>query len=734
MKSVRYSLVFLLLLTLVAVPAALAQDDGSSGEVQSYVVLTSRQNGIPWNVEQDLTRSGAVVTERLPEVGALVVTTDNPDVIRRIRNVQGIVPNVIHTNGEPIAIPDSEALPMGVNPPITGDDDFFFDRQYGHDAVDAQEAWAQGYFGQGVTVAVLDEGFQPDHPDLAPNVIGTYNAIPYQADALDYAAVEDYDNIFGAPDGCQPSIDPTCSDVFYTLNDAFSHGTHVAGTIAAADNAFGTIGVAPQANLLMVKVLSEQLGFGLTEWIVEGIIWATDNGADIINMSLGGGPFDTTDPAFRDYVQIYNRALTYARNRGVLVIASAGNDSFDFASNPTYSVMPAGGVGVVAVASTGAYGWAISPETGGLHPMGLDRPAYMYSNYGNNLVDIAAPGGDYELYLEYLNGLDNSICEIPNPDGSLRAIPCGVLDYVFSTGSFETVGGTTLINWYWSVGTSMAAPHAAGVAALIKSEMPWRRGEGVWATMRQRAAQAQPDIDFISPLGISVDENQYFGNVGRAATDYALPSDYQTCGGQAATLYVSPSGHVVSNEMHINGQLYRGMLQGGNGMDIIVGTAGDDMLRGLNGDDIICGGDGNDMIYGTDGNDILFGEGGDDRVMGGNGLDTVYGGDGVDMVVGGDGDDTVDGGLGDDTMRGDNGIDMMVGGEGNDNMRGGQGDDEMYGGPGDDFISGDDNNDVLYGEDGDDELRGSNGDDELYGGPGDDTLNGGPGNNTLVQD
>lgn len=729
MNVVRFLSILLLLFVVLAVPAALAQEE--EGEVSTYVVLTNRQTGIPSNVETDLARSGVVVTERLEEVGALVVATDNPAALRRIRNVEGVVPNVIHTNGEPDIRPDAVSLPLGVNPPTTGDDDFFFDRQYGHDAVDAQEAWAKGYFGQGVTVAVLDEGFQPDHPDLAPNVVGTYNAIPYQADALDFAVVEDYDNIFGAPDGCQPTVDPSCTDVFYTLNDAFSHGTHVAGTIAAADNAFGTIGVAPQADLLLVKVLSEQLGFGLTEWIVDGIIWATDNGADIINMSLGGGPFDTTDPEYRDYVQLYNRALRYARNHGVLVFASAGNEAFDFQANPTFSVMPAGGVGVIAVASTGAYGWAIAPETGGLHPMGLDRPAYMYSNYGNNLVDIAAPGGDYELYLEFLNGLDNSFCV---PAGGVNPIPCGVLDYIFSTGSFETINGQTFINWYWSVGTSMAAPHAAGVAALLKSENLGLRGEGVWSEMRRRAAQAQPDIDFISPLGVSVDESQYFGGVGRAATDYALPSDYLSCAGQAATLYVTPSGHIVSNEMHINGQLYRGMLQGTNGMDIIVGTAGDDRLMGMNGDDIICGGEGNDVIYGTDGADILYGEGGDDRVMGDNGLDMVYGGDGADLVVGGDGDDTVDGGAGDDTMRGENGIDMMFGGEGNDDMFGGQGDDTMYGGEGDDFISGDDNNDILYGEAGADELRGSNGDDELYGGEGEDVLNGGPGNNILVQD
>jgi subtilisin family serine protease len=672
-------------------PGAFAQDDG--GEISSYVVLTNRSNFIPWNVERDIARTGADVTRTFEQIGALVVETDSIEEIRRVRNVAGIVPNVIHSNPEPIVEPVALDITEATNPPITGDDDFFFDLQYGHDAVDAQEAWAQGYRGQGVTVAVLDEGFDPDHPDIIDRVAGTYNPIPYQADAADFAAVGDFDNIFGAPDGCQIAIDPNCEDVQYTLPDVFSHGMHVAGTIVASDNAFGTIGVAPEADLLMVKVLSEQLGFGLTEWIVDGIIWAVDNDADIINMSLGGGIFDRNDPAYADYVRLYNRALQYASNNNVLVIAAAGNDGYDF-TGTNDTTFPAGGVGVVSVASTGAYGWALSPATGGLHPMGLDRPAYMYSNYGNNHIDIAAPGGDYEL--SFVD--DSSVCTIAG-----LARPCFVFDYTFSTGNGA---------WYWSVGTSMASPHAAGVAALIKSEMPWLNDEGIWSEMRRRAGQAQNDINFTSPVGVNVDENKYFG-AGRAASDYALPSDWVGCNGQAATLYVTPSGHIASTDMNINGRLYSGTLRGGTGDDVIVGTDGPDTLIGLNGNDVICGLGGDDMIDGGDQNDYLDGGEGADRMIGLNGEDTMYGGPGTDYMDGGDGTDYMDGGDDADMMYGRNGNETMYGGAGDDVMQGEQGNDTMYGGTGDDYMHGGDGDDTVYGEDGNDTLIPGNGNDNM---------------------
>ena len=114
------------------------------------------------------------------------------------------------------------------NPPESGNDDFFFDLQWGHDAVDAPEAWDAGGRGDGARVAVIDTGFDTDHPDLIPNVNFALSTNFVPGESLTYA-----------------------------LPDSFSHGTHTAGTVAAADNGFGTIGVAPEAELVLVKGLPD---------------------------------------------------------------------------------------------------------------------------------------------------------------------------------------------------------------------------------------------------------------------------------------------------------------------------------------------------------------------------------------------------------------------------------------------------------------------------------------------
>ena len=144
------------------------------------------------------------------------------------------------------------------SPPASGDDDEFFDLQWGHDAIDAPEAWNAGARGDGARVAVIDTGFDTDHPDLAPNVNFGLSANFVPGETLTYA-----------------------------INDPFSHGSHTAGTVAAADNGFGTIGVAPEAELVLVKGLPDE-GCGSDAPILQGIVHAAGIAdADIISMSLG---------------------------------------------------------------------------------------------------------------------------------------------------------------------------------------------------------------------------------------------------------------------------------------------------------------------------------------------------------------------------------------------------------------------------------------------------------------
>jgi len=136
--------------------------------------------------------------------------------------------------------------------------------------------------GAGVTVAIVDTGADLDHPDLQANIIGNFN--PYKKeDAV----------------------------------DRNGHGTHVAGIVAAIDNAIGTIGIAPEARLLIAKGMDDN-GFGDWNKIVASIQWAVNNGADIINMSLG----DMNDPG-----NMVHDVIKWATEKGVIIVAAAGNDS-----------------------------------------------------------------------------------------------------------------------------------------------------------------------------------------------------------------------------------------------------------------------------------------------------------------------------------------------------------------------------------------------------------------------
>ena len=413
-------LAVLLVFMLAAAAAAPAAAQGAS---RSYLLVA--QNKLPNNLESQVAAIGGTVERVIPQIGVAVVSSSNPDFKAQaagIRGIQSALPNVRLQWIDP---PRREAVTADQfgNPPASGDDDFFFDLQWGHDAVDAPEAWAAGARGAGVRVAVLDDGIDSDHPDIAPN----FNA------------------------GLSTSFVPGQTYEYAVPGDVFSHGTHVSGTILAADNGFGTIGVAPEAELVMVKVLDSFTGSGSFEGVAAGIVYAADVDADIINMSLGAtvwrsGYVDEDTGEFvtaREVAELVNmlgRATRYAYQSGTTIIASAGNEANDGNADKDLLHLPSDLPHVISISATGPVGWAVDPT------VSLDNLA-SYSNYGQSVIDFAAPGGDFILPGEepcVVAGLER---------------PCWVFDLVFSTGS---AGG-----YYWSAGTSMAAPHASGVAALI---------------------------------------------------------------------------------------------------------------------------------------------------------------------------------------------------------------------------------------------------------------------------
>jgi serine protease len=269
--------------------------------------------------------------------------------------------------------------------------------------------------GTGVVVAVLDTGYRP-HADLNANIIAGYDMISDSFVGNDGGG-RDSD----AKDPGDWIIANECGGTHSASNSSW-HGTHVAGTVAAVtNNGTGVAGVAYGAKVMPVRVLGKCGGY--TSDIADGIIWAsggtvsgvptTTTPAKVINMSLGGsGACDTTTQA----------AINSARSRGTVVVIASGNDN-DNANN--YN--PGNCAGVVNVASTN--------RSGGR--------AY-YSNYGTS-IDVAAPGGAQ-------NSANDSN---------------GVLS---THNSGTTVPGSDV--YTYMQGTSMAAPHVAGVAALILQKKP----------------------------------------------------------------------------------------------------------------------------------------------------------------------------------------------------------------------------------------------------------------------
>lgn len=414
---------------------------GAADRVRQYL-LGGRGGVLPSDLRATIGRAGGTVVALVPELGLAVVRGSGEGFRARIEALG------MADVAEDVVIPwypgERAAGPLAADPPIAGQgvggaDETFYGLQWAPASIHAPEAWAAGYRGEGARVAIVDGGIHATHVDLAPN-LDLARSTSFALDAAGHTIPFDQDL------------------------GTFWHGTHVAGIAAAADNGVGTIGIAPRATIIGVKVLHD--GSGSVGALVQGIVYAATPiarggaGADVINLSLGAalaglgnGNVAAGVPSARDVALLeafLGKATTYAYQQGAVLVAAAGNDGIDLDHAKSLTVVPAQSPHVLAVSALGPVGWAL----GGV---GFDRPA-SYSNFGQSAISFAAPGGDFALP-------GGASCSMPTLAGPV-AQPCWVFDMVLSP-----IRGGSDAAYGWSAGTSMAAPAAAGVAALIVGKL-----------------------------------------------------------------------------------------------------------------------------------------------------------------------------------------------------------------------------------------------------------------------
>jgi subtilisin family serine protease len=419
--------ILLFLFTFVAMTLKPAPAASGAQSVQSYVLTTAGE----WGDEQNaaVSAAGGVVTFSNRDSGIATATSDSADFLDRVlasNKIGGAVDQVVEWQLPTQTVELDETA-------VTPGNETFINAQWNIKAIEAPAAWNAGFDGAGVRVAVIDGGIHSAHQDLDGNI--------------DVAASRSFVPGFA----------------FNQDVGTFWHGTHVAGIIAAEDNSLGTIGVAPKATIIGVKALHN--GSGSFGAVISAILYASTPrseggaGADIINMSLGAVfPRGGGNTGAGQLVAALNKAVNFA-GKNTLVVSAAGNNALDLDHSGSFISVPAQSGSGIAVSATAPVGYAVGYPNGGAN---FRRPA-SYTNFGNSAIWVAAPGGDSVFTPT------TQVCSIPAvPAGSISA-PCFVFDFVLSTARGAAASTTS---YAFASGTSMAAPAASGVAALIKQRFP----------------------------------------------------------------------------------------------------------------------------------------------------------------------------------------------------------------------------------------------------------------------
>jgi subtilisin family serine protease len=438
-----------------ALLVAVGATGGTTATTQTYVVLYKQQS-VGSDAAATIRKAGGSLVYSYPQIGVVIAQSDSAtfrdsllhDV--RVESAAATTDFGVRVGNDfGPAQPGASGSPPGdlANAASTDADETLFPLQWDMQQIHTPQAHAITGGSPSVVVGDIDTGTDYNHPDLAPNV--------------DFA--DSVSCLGGVPNGAPAAW----------LDEA-GHGTHTAGTILAADNAFGIIGVAPNVKLATIRAGNAD-GFFFPEAVVCAFVWAGTHHLDVTNNSYFVDPFlynCRNDPAQRAIWKAIQRAVQFAQNQGVTVVSAAGNESDDLShpaldvTSPDYPpgsaeeravtnacvVLPVELPGVIGVSATGD-----AQQTDGDDDP-TDYLKSYYSSYGVSAVDVTGPGGDFYFGRSprAVNGLVLSTWPAYLGCGRSQKQDTGAATY------------PTAFYCYLQ-GTSMASPHVAGVAALVIS-------------------------------------------------------------------------------------------------------------------------------------------------------------------------------------------------------------------------------------------------------------------------